>query len=986
MSLQSRRVITFCGVTASFLALCGFTVHADVIYWDNELSATPGVWNTDPTNWNTAADGSGVNPAATPGSADIASFNVSTLNTAQTISIQTNQVLDGINFTSTGDVLLQSNSNSRTVTIGAGGITKTGTTGVSTVSPSTSGIRFATLLSAPQTWSNDATDPAGTLLVRSGANGLLQFSNPGVQTLTLAGSNTGLNAINTVLGNGGFGATMSVVKNGPGTWAYTAGASASYTGGLTINEGVFVHGFTTNASGLGTGTLTLNGGELRGGQSNMTVANPIHVTANSAISPVRYDLLTGLTIVNYNSAFTSSGTPGNGPVLTFNIPTGVNSPTVGIAGAATGDISGFNGTFRINQIGATGRAINIGGTTPTSANGENAIFELNGPNNSPIGVFGNRIQVLGASADVPVFKMGELRGSAVLALNSAANLGVQTLEVGHLGTNSVFSGDIKQFQTLASTTMRLNKVGTGSLTLSGSNDYMGGTLVSGGTLIAGVDAPVSKFLPTDAVAQNVNITSSVFTTNSTAASSPTPHGLADGDRIIAQANLNAADAATLLNVPLYVKVLTPETFALYTDPALTTQQTFTDTAAFTTRIVMPSAFGSGATAIELGTGTDGNSVGILAGTGTTPTITFARDVHVAANSGGTSAIGSGVDGNSVFSGAISLDKDLQLTSASTGSNSLVVSGLVSSSGAFGLTKVGAGRATLTANNTYSGSTNVNEGTLLIDGNYTGNGAYTVASGATLIANNVRTSSLTVSGTTEIRADGGTAGASKVETLTINTGGQLNLKNNDLVVGTAADLFGVRSQIKLGRIGMADNVAGASGITSDMMTVSTHGFGYAAGNDPRLSPLVSGPQMLSGQTFDADSVLVKYTYRGDADLDGDSDLDDLGHWANSFTGDLGLGPVAAPTTLWTQGDWDYDGDTDLDDLGFWSSTFTGDLGGGGLSVYAPNAPEGAISALAGMGITAVPEPGSGLLISIGVIVFGLRSARRRTKEGRRMGKS
>jgi hypothetical protein len=120
--------------------------------------------------------------------------------------------------------------------------------------------------------------------------------------------------------------------------------------------------------------------------------------------------------------------------------------------------------------------------------------------------------------------------------------------------------------------------------------------------------------------------------------------------------------------------------------------------------------------------------------------------------------------------------------------------------------------------------------------------------------------------------------------------------------------------------------------------------------------------------------VKFTYRGDADLDGDSDLDDLGFWANSFTGDLG-NPVA-PSTFWTQGDWDYDGDTDLDDLGFWSSTFTGDLGGGGLSVYAPNASEGAIAALAQMGITAVPEPGSICLLVLGLGAVTLQSLRRR----------
>ena len=119
--------------------------------------------------------------------------------------------------------------------------------------------------------------------------------------------------------------------------------------------------------------------------------------------------------------------------------------------------------------------------------------------------------------------------------------------------------------------------------------------------------------------------------------------------------------------------------------------------------------------------------------------------------------------------------------------------------------------------------------------------------------------------------------------------------------------------------------------------------------------------------------LKYTYRGDADLDGDADLVDLSHWAASFSGSLANPSI--PTTLWTQGDWDYDGDTDLVDLSLWSANFTGNLNGGGLSVYAPNASAGAISALAGVGINVVPEPGSLGLLGFGVAGIGLRLLRR-----------
>src|SRR4029077_13547030 len=80
---------------------------------------------------------------------------------------------------------------------------------------------------------------------------------------------------------------------------------------------------------------------------------------------------------------------------------------------------------------------------------------------------------------------------------------------------------------------------------------------------------------------------------------------------------------------------------------------------------------------------------------------------------------------------------------------------------------------------------------------------------------------------------------------------------------------------------------------------------------------------AGQTVDATSILIKYTYAGDADLDGDADGVDIGAWATNLTGELG----GAGSQVWTQGDWDYDGDVDGVDAGLWAQAFTGELGGG-----------------------------------------------------------
>jgi hypothetical protein len=121
-------------------------------------------------------------------------------------------------------------------------------------------------------------------------------------------------------------------------------------------------------------------------------------------------------------------------------------------------------------------------------------------------------------------------------------------------------------------------------------------------------------------------------------------------------------------------------------------------------------------------------------------------------------------------------------------------------------------------------------------------------------------------------------------------------------------------------------------------------------------------------------VIQYTFTGDADLDGDVDLEDIGEWSINFTGELGGdGPK-----YWFEGDWDYDGDVDLDDVRHWSTNFTGELGAGlTLALDSPVHPQAA-SALAAMGIAVVPEPAtlSALIAPIPGLLRPSRACRRR----------
>ncbi|HEY7088522.1 MAG TPA: PEP-CTERM sorting domain-containing protein [Tepidisphaeraceae bacterium] len=200
--------------------------------------------------------------------------------------------------------------------------------------------------------------------------------------------------------------------------------------------------------------------------------------------------------------------------------------------------------------------------------------------------------------------------------------------------------------------------------------------------------------------------------------------------------------------------------------------------------------------------------------------------------------------------------------------------------------------------------------------------------------------------------------SVVKTLTIANGAAVDLTSNSMIIdytGPVGTLVSdVRGHLRNGRL-----ISSAAGTTTRL------GYGDNA---------VLNKSSFAGQSVDTSSILVKYTYAGDSDLDGDADGVDIGTWATNFTGELG----GTGTMVWTQGDWDYDGDVDGVDAGLWAQAFTGELGGQGLGeivVDDPNIAPGAAAILEGMGITVVPEPASLGLLALGSTMLAARRRRR-----------
>jgi hypothetical protein len=205
----------------------------------------------------------------------------------------------------------------------------------------------------------------------------------------------------------------------------------------------------------------------------------------------------------------------------------------------------------------------------------------------------------------------------------------------------------------------------------------------------------------------------------------------------------------------------------------------------------------------------------------------------------------------------------------------------------------------------------------------------VAAGQTLSVQHLRGAGVNVaSGTLRVLAGGtpnSTAGTTKVTSLTIAAGAKLDATNNSLIV----DYTGaVGSLVNDTRQQLLSNRLDSSSETTAL------GLGY--GDNAALSAVKSS---FGGLSVDASSILVKYTYFGDTDLDGDVDVADLGSLASAWQ----------TSGVWTSGDFDYNGSVDVNDLGLLATNWQAGVG----NPLGPSLAE----ALAAMGLpsAAVPEP-------------------------------
>ncbi|MEO6435422.1 MAG: hypothetical protein ABIP55_06625, partial [Tepidisphaeraceae bacterium] len=217
------------------------------------------------------------------------------------------------------------------------------------------------------------------------------------------------------------------------------------------------------------------------------------------------------------------------------------------------------------------------------------------------------------------------------------------------------------------------------------------------------------------------------------------------------------------------------------------------------------------------------------------------------------------------------------------------------------------------------------------------------------------------------------GAKKLRTAALDISGpasKLQLNDNDLIVDYAgptpagswngSTYTGVVGYVKTARNGGTWN--GASGITtaaSDALTgLTTLAVAEAA---DVLDLTGTQTDTWNGQTVDATSVLVTYTYAGDANLDGKIGIDDYGQI------DFNVGSSGS-VFGWYNGDFNYDGQINIDDYGIID-----------FNVTAQGAPLSGALGL-GSGVASVPEPAGVSLLAASLIGLLGRRWRRSAKTG------
>jgi filamentous hemagglutinin family protein len=630
-----------------------------------------------------------------------------------------------------------------------------------------------------------------------GGSGAINLTHTGTITgsgfdLTLGGAQGGV--LSGVIGTG----TGSMTKQDAGTWAFKS--VSTYSGGTTLNGGTLYVETSALTNPLGGGTITVNtGATLMGNLTAMTNAMVIaggtltevngfggsYSGSVSLLGDMNISLASGrpITISGVISGAGGIIKTGNGPlrltgdntytgdttILAGTVKVGDNTST-GTLGA--GNITN-NGTLNFSRTNAITVSNAISGSGGVTQSGSGTLI-LSGPNTYTgattltagtlsLGSAG----AIGSSGTIS-FGGGTLQHTASNTTDYSSRLSTAASQAYKIDTNGQ---DVTLASALTSSGGTLNKLGSGTLLLSGANTYSGETTISAGTLQVGAGSTSGS------IAGDV--------TNNAAIS------------------FNRSDALTYAGAISGTGAVTKLSAGVTTLTGASTYTGGTTISAGTLQVGAGSTSGSIAGDVTNNATLSFNRsdaltyAGAISGTGAVTKLAAGVTTLTGASTytGGTTiSAGTLQVGAGSTSGSIAGDVTNNATLSFNRSDALTYAGVISGTGA--VSKLGSGTTTLSGGNTYSGVTTVSAGTLAIT-NATGLGAtaggVTVASGATLDLQGVSV------GAEAITLNGGT--------LATSTGTSSLLGAVTLGADSTINVAGAASQLTLSGL-----VTGASALT------------------------------------------------------------------------------------------------------------------------------------------------------------------------------
>lgn len=301
---------------------------------------------------------------------------------------------------------------------------------------------------------------SGTYAGQLSGAGFVTFLGNGTGVLTLSGNNTGLtgqmnfynNSIVAISSANNLGVSNLDFANG--TLETTATMTLANTISLSGPKGTFQ---------VDAGTTTLNGGVSGTGQLIKTGTGTLVLGAPSSY--------TGGTLVSAGILQGSAGSSIQGNI--------VNNAEVDLTGTTQSYVGNMSGTGKVRVINNAVIAMNgvntYSGTTTIDAGSELYSFTNTGLSANSAFVV-NGILGPGGSDPTNVSTIGSLAGTGLVVAPG-------TLNIGNDNTSTTFSGKFGTGGFFVAATKNINKIGTGTLTLSGTGSVLTGNLgVNAGTL------------------------------------------------------------------------------------------------------------------------------------------------------------------------------------------------------------------------------------------------------------------------------------------------------------------------------------------------------------------------------------------------------------------------------------------------------------------------------------------------------------------------